>query len=315
MVASATLGPGIYMSEAIAETPIVWPDQARCAALVSVNFDAELFWMRLDPSTAKRPKTRSIGEYGVHRGADRVLEVLANHDVRASWFVPAAIADRHPDVIERVLARGHEICCRGFSAEQFHRLPRGDQEKTLAGALEVLTRVCGQRPVGFRTPDDLTGETFAILQDLGITWSSCMRGDDRPVFVGRGPREERILDIPYHWECQDAPAFLFNYSPAYPPGQCRIASYTTVLADWISEFDAYRARALCFVLTVDPQVIGRPGRIGLLDQLLEHIRREGDVWLATGVEVADHWRKSGLDNDPGESELIRAAVERAQSNQ
>lgn len=293
------------------EAAIAWPHGARCAVMVSVNFDAELLWLRLDASVAERPKTRSLGEYGARRGLARVLETLERHAVSASWFVPATIATRYADLVRQVAAAGHEIACRGFATERLAQLDAAAQRDVLARSADALERVVGRRPTGFRTFDDMTSATIAVLGELGFRWTSCTRGDDRPFFLETRDGPTAVVDVPFHWECQDVPHFLFNYQPAYPPGQCRISSYARVLEDWTAEFDAYRAAGLCFVLTVDPQAIGRPGRIGLLDRLLAHMRAAGDVWFATGAELGDFWRGADRPNDPGNSEAVRLRVERA----
>ena len=39
-----------------------------------------------------------------------------------------------------------------------------------------------------------------------------------------------------------------------------------------------------------PQIIGIPGRIQMLEELLDEMLSKGDVWVATGAEIADWWR-------------------------
>ena len=42
---------------------------------------------------------------------------------------------------------------------------------------------------------------------------------------------------------------------------------------------------------LDPQTIGEQGRIFMLEKLLDAIREAGDVWLATGSEIAEAYSK------------------------
>ncbi len=47
---------------------------------------------------------------------------------------------------------------------------------------------------------------------------------------------------------------------------------------WRDEFDALREReGAAFVLTMHPQIIGRPGRLAMLDSLIAYIRHSGDA--------------------------------------
>jgi hypothetical protein len=37
------------------------------------------------------------------------------------------------------------------------------------------------------------------------------------------------------------------------------------------------------------RIIGRPGRIGALARVLEHIRADGGAWIATRRQIAQHF--------------------------
>ena len=50
-----------------------WPDGKKCAAMLTINLNAELFWLQIDPSCKDMPKTLSLGQYGMTRGVDRIL--------------------------------------------------------------------------------------------------------------------------------------------------------------------------------------------------------------------------------------------------
>ena len=60
------------------------------------------------------------------------------------------------------------------------------------------------------------------------------------------------------------------------------------MSNWKDEFDGCREYGLCYVLQLDPAAIGAPGRIGLLEELLDHMRQTEDVWFATGSEMAEY---------------------------
>ena len=88
----------------------------------------------------------------------------------------------------------------------------------------------------------------------------------------------------------DLPYFAFNYHPAFPAGQGRIANYTGVLNNWIDEFDGFREYGLNYVLCIDPAIIGSPGRVPLLEELLDHMKSFDDVWFATGKEIFELYK-------------------------
>lgn len=62
------------------------------------------------------------------------------------------------------------------------------------------------------------------------------------------------------------------------------------------EFEGHYRYGLCISFMSHPQVIGSPGRIRILDHLLQHITSKKDVWIATGSQIADWYREhSGSD--------------------
>lgn len=282
------------------DNPIKWPNGSRCAVLLSVDLDAELVWLQFDSSTKDRPKTLSIGEYGPLRGLPRVLDALENEGVKSTWMVPGANAVKYASEVRSVVERGHEIGNHGYFHENFGMLSRDEQRATLLRANDAIEQTCGQRPAGFRTPaGDMTAELNELLLELGFSYSSSMRGDDRPYMVEMNGETTQLVEIPAHWELDDFPYFMFNYLPAFPAGQGRIASYDEVLSNWRMDFDGYYDMGLCYVIMFHPQTIGTPGRIQLLEELISYMKSKENVWFATGCELADWWRREGPPNSPG----------------
>jgi len=280
------------------DKPIEWPNGAKAAAMITVDVDAEFVWLSMDPENIKRPKTLSMGQYGPKRGLDRILDVLDRFEIKATFFVPGRVAELYPDKIREVAKRGHEIGNHGYEHENFSKLTREQQREVLIKGNEAIEKICGVRPVGYRTPaGDLTKDTVPLLLELGFQYSSSMRGDDRPYFALADEKPTELVEIPAHWELDDFPYFAFNYFPPFPAGQGRIANYNQVLGIWKDEFDGYYEYGLNYVIMFHPQTIGTPGRIALLEQLLEHIKSKGNVWFCTGSEMAAFWRKYGRQND------------------
>jgi peptidoglycan/xylan/chitin deacetylase (PgdA/CDA1 family) len=270
---------------------IAWPNDAKTAVSITVDVDAELIWLDMDPGNVDRPKTLSMGQYGPKRGIPRILDVLDRFSVRATFFVPGRTAELYAQEIGEVAARGHEIGCHGHEHENFGLLSEAQQREVFEKSLAAIEKVCGVRPKGYRTPaGDKTAATDKLLQELGFTYSSSMRGDDRPYFIEIDGEATDLVEMPAHWELDDFPYFAFNYFPPFPAGQGRIAGYDDVLGIWQDEFDGYYKYGLNYMIMFHPQTIGTPGRIGLLEELLAYVTRKPDVWFCTGSELADFWR-------------------------
>ena len=98
---------------------------------------------------------------------------------------------------------------------------------------------------------------------------------------------DKILQIPQQWANFDLPYFAFNYRPAFPFGQGRVANYSNVLSNWKDEFTGHYNHRLCYNLQLDPQSTGSPGRFAMLREFLEYMCAHEGVWFATGSELAD----------------------------
>ena len=82
----------------------------------------------------------------------RILRVLRQHDVRASFYVPAVSALLHPDEQQQVIGDGHEIGIHGWIHELNSVLPHADERDLMLRAADTLEQVTGVRAVGMRTP-------------------------------------------------------------------------------------------------------------------------------------------------------------------
>ena len=57
-------------------------------------------------------------------------------------------------------------------------------------------------------------------------------------------------------------------------------------AIWQEEFEGIRRLGGLTVFTMHPQIIGRPSRMAMLEQLLADVTARSDMWVATCAEIA-----------------------------
>jgi polysaccharide deacetylase family protein (PEP-CTERM system associated) len=106
----------------------------------------------------------------------RLLDVLDEAGVRATFFVLGNVAEAYPELVREVVRRGHEVGSHSHSHELIFNLEpaafRADVERSLAG-LQDLT---GQPVLGFRAPEFSVGNLrhwcFEILAELGFRYDS-----------------------------------------------------------------------------------------------------------------------------------------------
>lgn len=265
---------------------IEWPGGATSAVALAFDLDGPTGDALLTGAIWDRPAYFSLGGYGPWRGVDRILALLAQRGVPATFFVPAWVVEHWPEQCRRIVAAGHEVAHHGYKHEKYWDLTTAQQQAVIERSQEIFDRVLGTTAVGFRTPSgDWRPETPALLAATGFTYSSSMRGDDRPYFHASAP----LVEIPARSERDDYATFAYTRNPDWPDGGSRIASYPATLDTWIRDFDGHHAEGLCLTTIFHPKVIGKPGRAALLGRLLDHMAGAGGVWFATCREVAAWW--------------------------
>jgi peptidoglycan-N-acetylglucosamine deacetylase len=259
-----------------------WPGGARVAVALSFDSDHETIPLR-DGETG--PGTLSQGEYGSRVGARRILALLAERGIPATFFMPAVSALLHPDEVRRYVAGGHEVAMHGWIHERIATLPPAAERELALRSADVLEKSTGVRPVGIRTPSwDFSPATLGIIRELGLQYDSSLMGDDEPYEIVEHGEPSGIVEIPVEWIRDDAVYFPMERYSALRP----YASPRSVLSIWIDEFDgAYADRGL-FQLTMHPHVIGHRSRMAVLAELVDHIASRQGVWFATHAQVAQY---------------------------
>lgn len=273
---------------------IKWPNGNRCAVMISFDVDGPANWINRDKRVWNLPKTFSLGEYGPLRGVPRLLDLLDKYNVPATFFVPGWIAENYPKSFQEIDKANHEIGHHGYLHELFFDKSYEEQKTIIERSQAIFRELIGKEAKGFRTPSgDYSSVTLKLLQEYGFLYSSSMRGDDRPYHIFIDGKKTNLIEIPAKWELDDFPQFGYNFFPPMPKGQDRIVSHQSVLENFIIEFEGYYRFGLCYVLMLHPQVIGKPGRVMMLEKLIQHIKRNyQDVWFATGSEIATWWKNN-----------------------
>jgi len=108
--------------------------------------DAESGWLGEDPAYADRLSTLSEARYGITRGLPRILQTLARHDVKATFYVPGYTAELHTDAIKRIHAEGHELGHHGHMHLRSDAITPAQQREEIERELEALKPIA--TPIG-----------------------------------------------------------------------------------------------------------------------------------------------------------------------
>ncbi len=109
----------------------------------------------------------------------RILDLLAAHGTRATFFILGWVADRHPELVQEIVAGGHEIGSHSYAHRLIYRQTPAEFGADLERSLTAIRRAAGGgtvRLLGYRAPAfSLTAESLwalAILRHHGLRYDS-----------------------------------------------------------------------------------------------------------------------------------------------
>ena len=110
------------------------------------------------------------------RNCDQILEMLADADVKATFFTLGWIAKRYPDLMLRVANEGHELASHGWDNSRVYRMDRDEFARDLEMSRKAIEDATGIEVTGYRAPsfslDQRTPWAYMILAEQGFTYSS-----------------------------------------------------------------------------------------------------------------------------------------------
>ena len=115
-------------------------------------------------------------ECRVERNVDRILAMLAERDVKATFFTLGWVAERHPAMVRRIVAGGHELASHGCDHERASDLDRRAFQADVSRARQLLQDIGGVAVKGYRAPSFSIGTrnlwAFDVLAEAGYHYSS-----------------------------------------------------------------------------------------------------------------------------------------------
>jgi peptidoglycan-N-acetylglucosamine deacetylase len=250
-------------------------------ACLTFDVDAEAVILSESGLYARNAGVMSHQAYGPLVGVPRILDLLREYALPATFFVPGFTADRYPHTVEAILSAGHEIGHHSYAHFSPFAQTEDDERADFERALETLRRA-GVEVEGFRCPSWEPGwRTPQIVAQHGLSYDSSLMDSDKPYLLDTGAGE--IVELPVHWSLDDWEQYA--YLPD-PPHRSSIESPAKVLDLWISELDAMRRYGCLFLLTCHPFLSGRPHRVEVLRTLIEHALAAGDVEFAACRDIA-----------------------------
>lgn len=275
--------------------PYRWPNEAQLALSIVVNVEegAESSIAEGDRGPepvdelgiALKKPIRSYGNesnyrYGIKAGAPRVMRLLKQHGVQATFAAAAVALERAPELAREIVAQGHEVCSHGYRwVHQFH-MKEADERAFIRNAVASIMKTTGKRPCGWLSRYLFTENTRRLLREEGFLYHMDDYSDDQPFWetVDGHP----MIILPYALDSND---MKFWTDPALSTEQW--LRYAIDTFEWLHAEGRDAPRMMSIGLHL--RIIGRPGRIGALEKFLAHVTKKPGTWITTRRAIAEHF--------------------------
>ena len=271
-----------------------WPGRSRVAVSIVVNFEEgaeftvgdgdprnEAVYEVIDRQAGEDPGIESHFEYGTRVGYWRIVELAAAFGAPLTISACGRAVERSPWLVQDAARRGHEIAAHGYRWETHADMPIDVERRNIAAAVAAIRAAVARAPVGWHTRSVRTANTRRFLVESGFLYDSDAYNDDTPYVVDVDGAPHVVL--PYAFDTND---MQFQHTQRFATGAA-FAAYVCDAYDWLWREGERMPRMLSIGLHL--RMIGRPGRIGALERILEHLRQRGGAWIATREQIARHW--------------------------
>jgi peptidoglycan/xylan/chitin deacetylase (PgdA/CDA1 family) len=281
----------------MAEKDYAWPGEARLALSLVVNVEEGAEMLMADGAKMSEPVdelqaappagVRNFGnesnyQYGIKAGAPRVLRLLDEYGVTATFTACAVALEKAPDLAQAIARGGHEACSHGFRWQPQHNMNEEKERAFIQKAVASIEKTTGTRPYGWLSRYLHTAETRRLLAEEGFVYHMDDYSDDKPYWDVAGGKP--IVVLPYAIDSNDMKFWL---DPSFTPQNW--LDYAKDTFDVLYEEGAYEPRMMS--LGTHLRIIGRPGRIWALEEFLAYVTEKKDVWITTRLQIAKHFAR------------------------
>jgi allantoinase len=224
----------------------------------------------------------SIFEYGSRVGFWEVLRQIRSRHLPATVFAVGMALERNPEAAAALASSDWEVACHGQRWIDYQYVAENIERDHIARNIEVITRLIGRAPVGWYTGRPSPNTRRLVVESGGFLYDSDAYSDDLPYWTRVEGKPHLV--VPYAFDTNDS---RLQRGADFACGE-EYFGYCRDAFDWLyAQGRAGRPRMLS--LGLHGRIIGRPGRIGALARLLDHMQSHAAVHFCTREEIARHW--------------------------
>lgn len=275
-----------------------WPGEARIAVSVVLNYEeggencilhgdshseSVLTDVGAEPlANARNLNVESTFEYGSRVGFWEIMRLLRERGVEATVYAVGSALERNRAAAAELAQSGLEVACHGQRWIDYQAVPEDIERADMARNIETITRLVGRAPVGWYTGRPSPNTRRLAVESGGFLYDSDAYNDDLPYWTQVSGRSHLV--IPHSFDANDS---RLQRGGDFATGEDFFA-YCRDAFDWLYRKGA-RGEPRMMTVSLHGRLIGRPGRLGALERLLDHMASRDSVWVCNRASIARHW--------------------------
>jgi allantoinase len=225
----------------------------------------------------------SMYEYGSRAGFWRLWRMFTERKLPLTVFGIASALARNPEAVTAMQEAKWEIASHGLKWIDYKDFAEAQERVHMVEAVRIHQQATGTRPLGWYTGRNSVHTLKLVLDDGGFLYSSDSYADDLPYWVN-GPKGPHLI-VPYSLDSND---MRFVNPQGFGTGD----DFFAYLRD---AFDVLYAEGetapKMMSVGLHCRLVGRPGRAAALLRFLDYIGKQDGVWVATRLDIANHWHR------------------------
>lgn len=286
-----------FIGYADAPPQVEWPGGARVAVNFCLNYEegGELCILNGDDRSEQRISDVAVEsligrrdlniessyEYGSRVGYWRLLRAFTDRGLSCTVNIVGRAAEANPVAIRQMVAAGFDLQLHGWRWIDHDPLTEEEEREHIRRQIALATELSGEAPLGYYAGMPSMNTRKLVVEAGNFLYDSDVYNDDLPYW---SPDHPGHLLVPYSLDTNDSR--FGRGDRCYQVGG-EFVEYITDSFDLLHAEG--RTRPQMMTVGLHARLLGRPGRIGALHRILDHMTARGDVWICRRGDLARHW--------------------------
>ena len=284
-----------------------WPNEARIAVNFCINYEegGELCILNGDDRSETRVSDVAVDtrigrrdlniessyEYGSRVGYWRLLKAFSDRDLQATVNLVGLAGEQNPHALRAMVDAGFDLQPHGWRWIDYDTLSERQEREYIAKSIAQVRQLTGSEPLGYYAGLPSMNTRRLVVEAGNFLFDSDVYNDDLPYWSADYPN---LLLIPYSLDTNDSKFGRGEHD--YQTGD----EFMRYIKDSFDQLYAEgETHPKMLTIGLHARLIGRPGRIGALHQIMDYMLAHDRVWICRRSDIAQHWRSSYPDSRIG----------------